>query len=138
MKPPSYPKYKRLGDLAVRFTVPNQAIADLIFQHSNAEFNLRLRAAGNILYPRIQRLARILGRHRIQIDEMSAAPNEMCITMFLPPPPCPAPKPGMFRKFKRHKLPSPGLATIQEGDETDADVWITLYEYHQCRSTHSA
>jgi hypothetical protein len=144
MKPPSYPRYRRLGHLAVRFTVPNQAIADRIYEHSrihetqNEIFNPRLLAAGNILYPRVQRLTRLLERHRIQIDDMPAGSNEMCITMFLPPPPCPPPKLRMFDKFTRPELPAPGLATIQEKDEIAVDDWITLYNYQPSQSARSA
>lgn len=129
---PSYPKYKCVGDLAVRFAVPNKHIVNHILRHSEDEERLRYRAAGNVLFRRVDRLASLLSRHRIQIDEDTLDRNELGIIMFLPPPPCPPPKSTRFSPFKRTRPAASRLETIyevEEDPEPNVPVWITLYEY---------
>jgi hypothetical protein len=129
---PSYPGYTRHNDLSIRFAVPNQHIVRIILQHCEDEDNLQFRAAGNTLYPRVRELARLMSRHRIQLT--TTGTNELGVTLFLPPPPCPAPK-RIFAKlcphFRRPKAYAPRLETIEEGPEEDllGGEWITLYEY---------
>ncbi|KAH3938387.1 hypothetical protein HBH98_254690 [Parastagonospora nodorum] len=136
---PSYPDYDRLGDLAMRFAVPSQAIARRIADDSHQDNDLRIKAAGILLYRKVRRLARMLARHRIQTDDSPTgiASSEMGITMFLPPPPCPPPSSTTFARITRFH--SPRLDTIQEVvEELDTGQvphgvsrgeWILLYEY---------
>jgi hypothetical protein len=129
---PSYPGYTRHTNLSIQFAVPNQHIVRIILQHCEDEDNLRFRAAGNTLYPRVRELARLMSRHRIQLTTMKT--SELGVTLFLPPPPCPAPKSILAKlctRFRRPKAYSPQLETIEEGSEEDLPEgeWITLYEY---------
>jgi hypothetical protein len=129
---PSYPGYTRHDHLSIRFAVPNQQIVRIILNHCEDEDNLRFRAAGNTLYPRVRELARLMSRHRIQLTTMKT--SELGVTLFLPPPPCPAPKSILARlcpRLRRPKAYSPQLETIEEGPEEDPPEgeWITLYEY---------
>ncbi|KAF1840102.1 uncharacterized protein K460DRAFT_437145 [Cucurbitaria berberidis CBS 394.84] len=148
---PSYPSYVRHTDLSIRFAVPNTDVVKNILQHCEDDDNLRRKAAGNILYPRIQRLARIMSRHRIQLDTIST--NELGITLFLPPPPCPPPKTtfrNLFPRFRRQKIPDSKLETINEESEAENEElyrkarvqfssteWITLYEYLPVDKRHA-
>ena len=122
---PSYPGYARHTDLSIRFAVPNQHIVRIILQHCEDENNLRFRAAGNTLYPRVRELARLMSRHRIQLTAMKT--SELGVTLFLPPPPCPPPK----SILKRLRAYVPQLETINEDSEEDVPKgeWITMYEY---------
>lgn len=136
---PSYPCFKRCSDLAVQFTVPERHVVRHILNCTENEENLRGRAAANILIARIRSVAGLMSRHRIQVESVS--PNEMGVTLFLPPPPCPAPKLHWFAACKR-KIFTPNLAPIVEeespcaargaarGDNSSDDRdWITMYEY---------
>lgn len=142
---PSYPRYVFLTDLAIRFAVPNQDIVRKILHHCEQEEDPRLKAAGNVLYPQIQSLARIMSRHRIRLDTIGS--NELGITLFLPPSPCPPPKSSfgkLFSRFKRPKSRISKLATIDESPEDDYNAlqdgmsssWITLYEYLPYEKRH--
>jgi hypothetical protein len=137
---PSYPRHSRHTPLSIQFAVPSRGIANRILEDSIDHELLRIRAAANVLLPQIDCLARLLSRHRIQIEEIS--PNQLGVTLFLPPPPCPAPMSKMFSKFRRVLLRRPRLDTIaEEASSQDAQIqgngntelaiedWITLYKY---------
>jgi hypothetical protein len=64
---PSYPSYTRHTNLSIRFAVPDQHVVMSILRHCEDENNMRFRAAGNTLYPRVRQLARLMSRHRIQL-----------------------------------------------------------------------
>jgi hypothetical protein len=137
---PSYPSFKRHGDLAVLFAVPDRHVAMHILEATEDRENLRFRAAGNILWARVISLASLMSRHRIRVEPIG--PNEIGITLFLPPPPCPMPKAKRFAKFERRPF-TPSLTPIGEDDATrelgkgvprsrilgDDRDWISLYEY---------
>lgn len=137
---PSYPSFRRCSDLAVQFAVPERHVVEHILNCTEDEENLRFRAAGNILYARVRSLARLMSRHRIQVESISF--NEIGVTLFLPPPPCPAPSSKFSANLKRKSF-IPSLAPIKEGETpqvlrktklrdnkfpNDRD-WITMYEY---------
>jgi hypothetical protein len=128
---PSYPSYTRHTNLSIRFSVPNQHVVKSILQHCENEDDLRFRAAGNTLYPRVRELASIMSRHRIQLATMKT--NELGVTLFLPPPPCPPPKSTvakLFPRFRRRKAYVSQLETIDEvSEDPSKGEWITLYEY---------
>jgi hypothetical protein len=129
---PSYPSYTRHTNLSIRFAVPDQHVVMSILRHCEDENNMRFRAAGNTLYPRVRQLARLMSRHRIQLATINT--HELGITLFLPPPPCPPPKSTLaklFPRFRRPKTFTPRLETIDEGPEGNIskEKWITLYEY---------
>ncbi|KAF2849425.1 hypothetical protein T440DRAFT_479967 [Plenodomus tracheiphilus IPT5] len=134
---PSYPSYEPHTSLAIRFAVPAQRVVERILRDSENLENLQLLAAANVLFPQIKSLARLMSRHRIQLQEIK--PNELGITLFLPPPPCPPPKSARFVHFIRRKMHKPSLDTIVEESPIDSlkcdkamdvtDDWVTLYEY---------
>jgi hypothetical protein len=123
-KYPSYPGYVPYSDLSIRFSVPNQRVVQRLLQHCEQTENIRLLAAGNTLYPQVKRLARLMARYRIQVDEITA--NELGITLFLPPPPCPPPKSKVAqlgRKIRQHlSAPATDMGSL-------SPRWVTLYEY---------
>lgn len=86
---PSYPAYTRHSKLSIWFAVPNKHIVKVILQHCKDEDNLRLKAAGNTLYPRIWELARIMSCYCIQLTAVKN--NKLGVTFFLPLLPCPPP-----------------------------------------------
>jgi hypothetical protein len=127
---PSYPSHRRHTDLSVQFGVPSQKIVQRILDDSLDYENLRRRAAANVLFPHIDCLARLMSRHRIQIEEISS--NELGITLFLPPPPCPPPKSKPFSKFKRAVLRKCKMPTFIEKSFAEVQAtgeWITMYHY---------
>jgi hypothetical protein len=131
---PVYPSFNQHSGLSVRFAVPNRGIVLRILNDSKDDDNPRLRAAANLLFPHISCLARLMSRHRIQLNEIDR--NQLGVTLFLPPPPCPPPKSKLFSTFRRSELRKPRLQTIVEEDNeesksnsTDAHEWIVLYEY---------
>lgn len=87
---PSFPNFTQHTNHSIRFSVPNKNIVVNILEQCEDDENLRLKAAGNVLYRKIEILSRLLLRHRIVLKKMSA--NELGVTLFLPPPPCPEPK----------------------------------------------
>lgn len=136
---PSYPCFKRCSDLAVQFAVPDRHVVRHILHCTEDEENLRIKAAANILIARVRSVGGLMSRHRIQVEPIGF--NEMGITLFLPPPPCPAPK-SLFPTRKRKPF-TPSLASIKEeesfqeakwvGMASDKSLgdreWITMYEY---------
>lgn len=136
---PSYPQHRRHSGLSVRFSVPNQNIVKRILDDSFDEENLRVRAAANVLFPHIDKLSNLMSRHRIQIETIS--PNQLGVTLFLPPPPCPPPKSKMFSKLKRMVTRRPEIDSTEEpyaltqlgqnvSDSAGVESeWMTLYQY---------
>jgi len=64
---PSFPNYERVTDLAIRLAVPDKPIVIEILRDCEEE-NLRLKVAATILYDRVERLSRLMSRHRVQIE----------------------------------------------------------------------
>jgi len=134
---PSYPSYEPYTSLAIRFAVPAQRVVERILRDSENLEDPRLLAAANILFPQIKVLARVMSRHRIQLEEIKA--NELGVTLFLPPPPCPPPRSTRFKRYLQRKMRKPSLETIIEEPSSEslksrkavrgADEWVTLYEY---------
>jgi hypothetical protein len=135
---PSYPSYEPHTSLAIRFAVPAQRVVERILRDSENLENLQLLAAANVLFPQINDLARLMSRHRIQLEDVSA--NQLGVTLFLPPPPCPPPKSTRFARLVRPRMRKSSLKTIVEESPIDSeehngkatntvDEWITLYEY---------
>lgn len=137
---PSYPSFKYCSDLAVRFAVPERHIVRHILDCTSGEENLQCKAAANILMAQIKSVGRLMSRHRIQVESIGY--NEMGVTLFLPPPPCPQPKSKLFSARKRRPF-TPILASIGEEDQheqnprlsntgmgvNEGQEWITMYEY---------
>ena len=137
---PSYPCFKRCHNLAVQFAVPGPHVVRHILDCTEDEENLRCRAAANVLIARVRSVAGLMSRHRIQVESVGS--NEMGVTLFLPPPPCPAPKSKLFLTRKRKPF-APTLASIREekivqvagrnevrdNESFDERDWITMYEY---------
>ena len=133
---PSYPSFRRYSDLAVQFAVLERHVVKHILDCTENKENLRFRAAGNILSARVRSLASLMSRHRIQVESINS--NEIGITLFLPPPPCPAPKSKLFATYKRTPF-TPSLALIRDEEtpqglrktkpRNDDRDWITMYEY---------
>ena len=111
--PPSFPDFECVSDLAVQFVVPDRPIIHKILWDSEEDERLHLKAGANLLLPQIKILARLMSRHRIQVDRFGEF--ELSITLFLPPPPCPPPKSSAITSAKN---------VVGE--------WITLYEYVPC------
>jgi hypothetical protein len=130
---PSYPSHSRHTDLSVRFSVPNQRIVERILEDSLNDENLKLKAAANVLFPHIDCLSRLMSRHRIQVETISH--NQLGVTLFLPPPPCPPPRSNIFSRLKRMVSCGPSLdavikSTFDEDESSPAESeWITLYRY---------
>lgn len=137
---PSYPCFKRCSDLAVQFSVPERHIVKHILDCTEGEENLRTKAAANILIARVKSVGGLMSRHRIQVE--SIGDNEMGVTLFLPPPPCPEPNTDFLRARKRKPF-SPILASIKEESQCEMEAqsadegrnpvkageWITMFEY---------
>lgn len=137
---PSYPCFKRCSDLAVQFSVPERHIVRHILDCTEGEENLRSKAAANILLARVRSVGGLMSRHRIQVE--SIGDNEMGVTLFLPPPPCPEPNTDFFHARKRKPF-SPILAPIKEENHRELEAqlanegrnsvkareWVTMFEY---------
>jgi hypothetical protein len=127
---PSYPCFQRCSDLAVQFSVPERHVVRHILNCTEGEENLRSKAAANILIARVRSVGGLMSRHRIQVE--SLGDNEMGVTLFLPPPPCPEPKTDFSRASKR-KAFSPTLAPIKEENHRELEAqsreWVTMFEY---------
>lgn len=135
---PSYPCFKRCNDLAVQFAVPERHVVRHILDCTEGEENLRCKAAANVLIAQVKSVGGLMSRHRIQVESIGY--NEMGVTLFLPPPPCPAPKSQLFSTRKRRPF-TPTLASIEEEEEQRGQLangesrvdkvpeWITMYEY---------
>ncbi len=131
---PSYPTFTRTqySDLAIQFAVPNKHVVEHILDDCEQDYNLRVKAAANILQASVSTLARLMCRHRIKVQPLRS--NELGITLFLPPPPCPPPNSWTLSHLRRGFRPQ--LATILEdpaerSKECEHHVagWITMYEY---------
>ncbi|KAF2278965.1 uncharacterized protein EI97DRAFT_484725 [Westerdykella ornata] len=123
---PSYPSFEWVSQLSVRFKVPNKQLVYKILEDCDQDERLQVKAAGTLLYYRIKRLAALLSRHRIQLND--STPLEADVTLFLPPSPCPPPKPTTVRP----RGYSTSLATIPEENERPSGqqpAWIEHYEY---------
>ena len=96
---PRYPAYIPHTESSIRFSVPDARVIERLLTHCEDEENMRLKAAGNSLYPHVKMLSRLLSRHRIEVERATA--NELGITLFLPPPP--EPKQKTLARL-RHKL----------------------------------
>ena len=137
---PSYPCFKQCSNLAVQFSVPERHVVRHILDCTEGEENLRSKAAANILIARVRSVGGLMSRHRIQVE--SIGDNEMGVTLFLPPPPCPEPKTDFFRARKRKPF-RPILALIKEENHRElegqsanegrnpvkAREWVTMFEY---------
>jgi hypothetical protein len=137
---PSYPCFKRCSNLAVQFAVPERHVVRHILDCTEGEENLRGKAAANILLARVRSVGGLMSRHRIQVESIGY--NEMGVILFLPPPPCPEPRPNLFPVHKRKPF-RPTLALIKEEDcrqlkdqlanggpkSVEDREWITMYEY---------
>jgi hypothetical protein len=135
---PSYPGFRRHGDLAVQFAVPSQRVVRRILRDINEDEDdnqPRFKAAANLLHPHIKCLARLMSRYRVIVDVLNK--NELGVTLFLPPPPCPPPNSTIFSPYTRLKMFQPRLETITE--EISAEMgnlqsnqegdWTTTYQY---------
>jgi hypothetical protein len=138
---PSYPSFRYHGVLAVQFAIPSQHVVKRVLRDMNEDEDdnqPRLKAAANLLHPHIKCLARLMSRYRVIIDKLN--PNELGVTLFLPPPPCPPPKSRIFSLCERLKVFRPRLETITE--EVSAEIgspqsvqgareaeWTTTYQY---------
>lgn len=119
---PSYPNYEWVDELSIQFWVPGRLIVNKITKDSKDKV-LRRRTAGKFLLGRLETIAALLSRHRICIKYMSS--RQLEVIMFLPPPPCPAPK-AICLPLKRHHR-GPLLA---KSDENHIKLeWITLFDY---------
>lgn len=140
---PSYPSFESVSDLAISFTIPEKHIVCKILKDSEEDENLNIKATGLILYRQVRELARLMSRHRVQI--VSSGRNELEVTLFLPPPPCPPPNTGTIWK-KQYKQQLQTIKEVPEEHDTQGPsateklgkgegvthserVWITLYEY---------
>jgi hypothetical protein len=136
---PSYPAFVRAQchDLAVEFAIPNKRVAEQILNDSNQDENLRVKAAAQILMRQVSSLARIMRRRRVKVHPLGH--NDLAVTLFLPPPPCPEPKTKALSRRIRGFVSK--LATIVEeprSDELDGTTWITMFNYmpKKRKSTH--
>jgi hypothetical protein len=133
---PLYPLHHQHTALSVRFAVPSPKLAKRILNDGVDHDSLRIRAAANLLFPHIECLARLMSRYRIQIVDVDH--NQLGVTLFLPPPPCPAPNSTQFTRPVRVTVRRPQLDTIieepQEEESYDSkkeqqSEWMTLYKY---------
>jgi hypothetical protein len=127
---PSYPASVRAQchDLAVEFAIPNKRVVEQILNDSNQDENLRVKAAAHILMRQVSSLARIMRRRRVKVHPLGD--NELAVTLFLPPLPCPEPKIKTVTRRIRGFVSK--LATIVEEpglDELDGTTWITMFDY---------
>ncbi|PVH90274.1 hypothetical protein DM02DRAFT_665298 [Periconia macrospinosa] len=152
MKCPSYPNFLRESDCSIRFAVPNTPIVQKIFNsmdedtaiHSNKDNeDLRKLAAANILYKRVKRLADLFSQNRIEVKV--AAPNELEVELFLPPPPRSQPrqttpkssKPYLKRAWKRFQPKLEAIPELLEASELRPASWVALYQYLPKRKRHA-
>ena len=127
---PSYPAFVRAQcyDLAVEFAIPNKSVAEQILNDSNQDKDLRVKAAAQILMRQVSSLARIMRRSRVKVHPLGH--NELAVTLFLPPPPCPEPKAKALSRRICGFVSK--LTTILEepwSDELDGTTWITMFNY---------
>lgn len=108
---PRYPAYIPHSESSIRFSVPDERVIKRLLAHCEDEENMRLKAAGNVLYPHVKTLSRLLSRYKIEVER--ATTNELGITLFLPRPPCPEPKQKTIARL-RHKL----LKNVRWGDQS--------------------
>jgi hypothetical protein len=135
----SYPSYHVLSDLAIQFTIPNRRIVKKIIKDVRNDENLRIQQAGLLLFDKVESLRSTLARYRVQVEPVEIR-NELQITLFLPPPPCPPPKPNRVPRRAQTEKFEPILYAIskdgrnaEERADTCSDgfeeEWITLYHY---------
>ena len=79
-----------------------------------------------------------MSRYRVIVDKLNL--NELGVTLFLPPPPCPPLKSRIFSPCERLKVFRPRLETITEEVSAEIDRpqsvqgareadWTTMYQY---------
>lgn len=118
-----------------------------VLEDCEEEENLRIKAAGVILYHRVRQLARLMSRHHISLDPVGR--KELRVKLFLPPPPCPPPNPSRMG-LNRHEQ---RLETIYETAEEETSLyptregskglkcsdenWTTLYQYMPVEKRHA-
>jgi hypothetical protein len=128
---PRYPDYIPHTEHSIRFAVPDERVIKRLLTHCEEQENMRIKAAGNALYPHVKTLSRLLSRYEIQVERTTS--NELGVTLFLPPPPCLEPKQRSISRLKR-KILRNVLSTHQRVHEQSAadstrsrsPKWVTL------------
>jgi hypothetical protein len=145
---PSFPSFEQISDLSIGFMVPNKRIVRKILRHSDEEEQLRIKAAGVVLFHKVNSLSYMISRHRICVELVRR--NELAITLFLPPPPCPPPKQVQKLHHAQNpettqlrvddddlKLVRTATEEVRNEDTTSNSEWITLYQYVPADRRHA-
>lgn len=117
---PSYPNCEWASPTTVRFMIPDRLLVrKIIYDSREEEEDLRIKAAGTILFNKADTLHTLLSRHYIRVEDRKA--KELQILCSVAPLPCSPPK-----------LPRyiPKLERIPEAPEEEEEYgWIRVYQY---------